>query len=58
MSASWFLVCNVAEVSSPALLVYPDRVEENIRRAIAIASGPGTKHAGLAFGREQRILPA
>lgn len=33
----WFLVENVEDVPSPALLVYPDRAEENIRRLIAIA---------------------
>jgi len=37
MSNQWFLVDNVGEIPSPALLVYPDRVEENIRRMIAIA---------------------
>ncbi len=38
-SANWFRVENVAEIPSPALLVYPDRVEENIRRMIALAGG-------------------
>lgn len=37
---SWFAISNVAEVDSPALLVYPDRVEENVRRMIALAGGP------------------
>jgi D-serine deaminase-like pyridoxal phosphate-dependent protein len=36
---SWFEVANVAEVPSPALLVYPERVEENVRRMLAIAGG-------------------
>jgi D-serine deaminase-like pyridoxal phosphate-dependent protein len=34
---SWYSVDNVAEVPSPALLVYPDRVERNIRRLVDIA---------------------
>src|SRR5437868_4988251 len=38
---SWHEVSNVAEIDSPALLVYVDRVEENIRRMIAMAGGPG-----------------
>ena len=38
--ADWYRVKNVAQVPSPTLLVYPDRVEENVRRAIAIAGGP------------------
>jgi D-serine deaminase-like pyridoxal phosphate-dependent protein len=37
MSADWYRIQNVAEVSSPALLVYPDRVEENTRRMVAMA---------------------
>jgi D-serine deaminase-like pyridoxal phosphate-dependent protein len=34
---SWFLVENAEKVETPALLVYPDRVEENIRRMVKIA---------------------
>ena len=33
---TWYSVDNVAAVPSPALLVYPDRVERNIRRLIDI----------------------
>jgi D-serine deaminase-like pyridoxal phosphate-dependent protein/REP element-mobilizing transposase RayT len=36
MSEKWYEVTNVSEVSSPCLLVYPDRARENIRRMIAI----------------------
>ena len=36
MSADWYRVVNVAEVPSPALLVYPDRVEENTRRMVSL----------------------
>jgi D-serine deaminase-like pyridoxal phosphate-dependent protein len=35
----WYAVSNADEVPSPALLVYPDRVEENIRRMIRVAGG-------------------
>lgn len=35
--SAWWVVDNVDEVPSPALLVYPDRADENIRRLIAIA---------------------
>jgi D-serine deaminase-like pyridoxal phosphate-dependent protein len=38
-SDSWHKVVNVREVASPALLVYPDRIEENIRRMIQMAGG-------------------
>ncbi len=36
---SWYRIANVHEVTSPALLIYPARVEENVRRMIAIAGG-------------------
>ena len=36
----WFEIANRDEVESPGLLIYPDRVEENIRRMIARAGGP------------------
>lgn len=39
MPAPWYLVENVAQIDTPALLVYPDRVRENIRLAIEIAGG-------------------
>src|SRR6266508_4267025 len=39
MQQSWFQIDNVDDVASPALLVYPDRVEENIRRMISVAGG-------------------
>jgi D-serine deaminase-like pyridoxal phosphate-dependent protein len=34
---NWYLINNADEVNSPALLVYPDRIEENIQKMIAIA---------------------
>ena len=36
MSDRWYEIKNVAEVPSPALLIYADRVEENLRRMISI----------------------
>ena len=36
---SWWTIDNVDDVASPALLVYPDRAEENLRRLIAVAGG-------------------
>lgn len=38
-SDKWFLIDNEEDVFSPSLLVYPDRIEENIRRMIAVAGG-------------------
>jgi D-serine deaminase-like pyridoxal phosphate-dependent protein len=34
---NWYEAVNIAEVTSPALLVYPDRVETNIRKMVEIA---------------------
>jgi D-serine deaminase-like pyridoxal phosphate-dependent protein len=36
----WFRLENEDEVESPALLAYPDRIEENIKRMVAIAGAP------------------
>ena len=33
----WYLIDNVREVSSPALIIYPDRIERNIRKMVEIA---------------------
>ncbi len=37
LQPAWYIVSNVAELDSPALLVYPDRVDENIRKMLALA---------------------
>ena len=39
MQTPWYAVSNADSIPSPALLVYPDRVEENITRMIRIAGG-------------------
>jgi D-serine deaminase-like pyridoxal phosphate-dependent protein len=39
MTSAWYRVENVQTVDSPALLVYPDRVRENVRRMIEMAGG-------------------
>ncbi|MCX6259845.1 MAG: alanine racemase, partial [Bacteroidia bacterium] len=36
----WYRINNPDEVNSPALLVYPDRIENNIRKMIEIAGDP------------------
>ncbi|MFM7213780.1 MAG: alanine racemase, partial [Verrucomicrobiota bacterium] len=35
----WYRIVNVDEVASPTLLIFPERVEENLRRMIATAGG-------------------
>ena len=37
----WYEIENVGEIASPALVFYPERIEENIRRMIAIAGDAG-----------------
>jgi len=39
--SAWFEVANVRDVASPALLLYPDRIAENIRRMVRIAGDAG-----------------
>jgi D-threonine aldolase len=41
MRNDWYRVSNEAQVDSPALLVFPDRIDANIRRMVEIAGGPG-----------------
>lgn len=41
MEVPWYIVSNADDIPSPALLVYPDRVQENIRRMIRMAGGVG-----------------
>ena len=41
MTNPWYKIENVAELATPALVVYPDRVDENLRRMIALAGGVG-----------------
>jgi D-threonine aldolase len=36
----WFRVDNIDEVDSPALLIYPERVKENIRLALSMIDDP------------------
>ncbi|MBU4460058.1 MAG: D-TA family PLP-dependent enzyme [Verrucomicrobia bacterium] len=39
-TGAWFEVRNATDVPSPALLVYPDRIETNLREMMRIAGGP------------------
>ena len=35
----WYRITNEDEIASPALLIYPDRIEENLRRMVESAGG-------------------
>lgn len=37
---AWYRIDNVTDVFSPALLVYPERIEQNLRHMLEIAGGP------------------
>lgn len=39
MTAAWYNIADASQIETPALAVYPDRIEENTRRIIAIAGG-------------------
>ncbi|MEI6783925.1 MAG: alanine racemase, partial [Verrucomicrobiota bacterium] len=57
--SEWFHVANAGEIASPALLLYPDRIRENLRRMIRLAGGttrlrPHLKtHKLVAVARQQ-----
>lgn len=36
----WYSITNIDELDTPALVVYPDRVRENIRNAVAMVGDP------------------
>lgn len=38
--SAWFEAENVGDIPSPGVLVYPDRVDANVRRMLAMAGGP------------------
>ena len=41
MGDKWYIISNEQDIPSPAILVFPDRIQEKIRRMIAIAGGVG-----------------
>ncbi len=41
MRRDWFHVENEAEIASPTLLIFHERVERNIHRMLKIAGAPG-----------------
>ncbi len=56
MSKPWHIVSNIAEIPSPALLVYPDRIRDNIRRAIAIVGDPARLRPHIKTHKCGRII--
>ncbi len=39
IASDWFAIANADSIASPALLLYPDRIEKNLQRMIAMAGG-------------------
>ena len=35
----WYRIANEDEIASPALLIYPDRIEDNLRQMVTAAGG-------------------
>jgi D-threonine aldolase len=56
LSEQWYLVRNAAEIATPALLVYADRLDRNIRRAIVVAGGPDRLRPHVKTHKSARIV--
>ena len=41
--STWFEIQNIAEVSTPSLAVWPDRIEENLRRMVSMVNGDASR---------------
>ena len=39
IASDWFVIANAESIASPALLLYPDRIEQNLQHMIAMAGG-------------------
>jgi D-serine deaminase-like pyridoxal phosphate-dependent protein len=55
-SQPWFEFKEVADVPSPALLVYWERVRENIQRMLAIADGPDRLRPHIKTHKMREVL--
>jgi len=56
MDREWYLIENVDEVPSPSLIVYPDRINENIERAISIIGDPGRLRPHIKTHKMPQII--
>jgi D-serine deaminase-like pyridoxal phosphate-dependent protein len=54
--SAWYEVANVGEVASPALLLYPERIGENVRRMIRVAGGPARLRPHLKTHKLAEVL--
>ncbi|MBL9199713.1 MAG: D-TA family PLP-dependent enzyme [Opitutaceae bacterium] len=56
MTPDWMRLSDEAAVPSPSLLIYHDRVEENLRRMIAMAGGPARLRPHLKTHKLPQII--
>ncbi len=56
ISQPWFEFGEVADIPSPALLVYRDRVKQNIQRMLAIAGGPDRLRPHIKTHKMREVL--
>jgi D-serine deaminase-like pyridoxal phosphate-dependent protein len=54
--SEWFHVTNAPEIASPALVFYPERIAENIRRMIRLAGGPARLRPHIKTHKSPDIL--
>jgi D-serine deaminase-like pyridoxal phosphate-dependent protein len=55
-SSDWERVSNVAEIESPSLLFYSERIEENVRRMVRMANGPERLRPHLKTHKTAELL--
>ena len=58
MSGDWYLLDNAGDVPSPALIVYRERAEENIRRMVRQAGEPSRLRPHLKTSKLTQIVRA
>src|ERR1041385_1908357 len=56
MSERWYEIKNVDDVPSPALLVYPDRIEENLRRIVAMVGDVSRLRPHIKTHKTQELI--
>jgi D-serine deaminase-like pyridoxal phosphate-dependent protein len=56
ISQPWFEFGEVGDIPSPALLVYRDRVKQNIQRMLAIAGGPDRLRPHIKTHKMREVL--
>jgi len=58
MDAPWYVIDREDVVTSPALLVYPERMAENIRRMVQMAGGPSRLRPHLKTTKLPQVVRA